>query len=334
MPNGKKGGIFICTAAVVFGKNALFGRNLDLEHRYGETVTVTPRNFPFVFRHMPENAFHYAMMGVAFISEGYPLYYDAINEHGLFIAALNFPESAVYKPKNEDKYNVAPFEFIPFILGSCATAKEAGSILEHVNITSTDFSENLPAAPLHWIIADEKEAFSVEPTAEKLKIHENPVGILTNEPPFEFHITNLRRYLSIGANEPQSNFSDKFTMEPFGRGFGGKGLPGDLSSDSRFIKAAFTKLNCVFSGTEEETVTQFFHVLGSVEQQEGCVRLKTGELEKTVYSSCANPKSKKYYYRTYENSRISAVDMIKENLNGKELSSYPFISKADFFMQN
>lgn len=324
----------MCTALSIKTAGAFFGRNLDLEHRYDETVTVTPRKFVFRFREMPEMRSHNAITGMAFVAENYPLYYDAMNEHGLFIAGLNFPENAVYKPKNGSLYNLAPFELIPFVLGRCSTAKEAKEVLEHANIMSTDFSENLPNTPLHWFIADGETALTAEQTEEGMRVCENPAGVLTNNPPFEFQMQNLENYMSISPYEPKRAFGKDFLPEPYSRGMGALGLPGDLSSTSRFVRAAFTKLNSVCGDSEEEGVTRFFHILETVSQTEGCVRLSGGKLEKTVYSSCASAESGIYYYKTYENSRICAVDMKKENLSGERLVSYPLSFGQDIFYQN
>ena len=115
----------MCTALAMSGKDRYFGRNLDLEYSYIETITITPRNFPFAFRKKETIAHHYAMIGTAYVRDGYPLYYDATNEKGLSMAGLNFPGNAVYKPYVIGRENVAPFELIPWILGQCATVKEA-----------------------------------------------------------------------------------------------------------------------------------------------------------------------------------------------------------------
>lgn len=325
---------FICTAISFINGGAFFGRSLDFEHGFGESIVFMPRRFPLRFREIPKNRSHHAVIGTAFVNEGYPLFYDGMNEHGLFAAGLNFPKSAVYKPKNECSYNVAPFEFIPWILAECADINEAKSKIEHANILSTDFSKDLSSTPLHWFIADKNGSLAVEPTAKGLMIHENPVGVLTNEPPFEYQLMNLQNFLSINPYEPESRFFEKLEITPYSRGMGGLGLPGDLSSSSRFVRAAFVKSNSLSGKTEEENVTQFFHILGSVEQPEGCVRLKNGDLEKTIYSCCISSESKVFYYRSYENSRITAVDMKKENAESDLLVSYPFLKKQDILFQN
>ena len=323
----------MCTAATYKTKDHYFGRNLDYEFSYNETVTITPRNYPFHFRTMGSINSHYAMIGMAFVQQDYPLYYDATNEKGLSMAGLNFPTNAVYLPKKQGKDNITPFEFIPWILGQCATVAEARQKLKKLNLLNENFSEQLRLSPLHWMISDRDESIVVEPLKDGIKVHDNPVGVMTNNPTFDFHMLNLANYMGLTREEPTSRFSDKLKLNPYSRGMGAIGLPGDLSSASRFVKAAFTKLNSVSGDSEAESVSQFFHILNSVAQQKGCCRVEHG-FEYTIYSSCCNTDKGIYYYTTYENSRISGVDMHKENLDGEKLISYPLLTEQSVKMQN
>lgn len=323
----------MCTAATYKTADHYFGRNLDYEYSYHETVTITPRNFPFKFRFMGENACHYAMIGMAFVQNDYPLYYDATNEMGLSVAGLNFPHNAHYPPKAENKDNVAPFEFIPFVLSTCKNTIEAQKLLQSVVICDENFSDALPHSPLHWIISDKERSIVVEPLKEGLKIYDDPVGILTNNPPFDYHLLNLSNYINVTREEPVNRFAPNVDIAPYSRGMGGMGLPGDLSSASRFIKAAFTKLNSLSADDEVSSVSQFFHILSSVEQQKGCCKVEKG-FEHTIYSSCCNTDKGIYYYTTYDNSRIIGVDMHREDLDSASLASYPLIKQTQLFIQN
>ncbi len=325
----------MCTAASFTTKAHYFGRNLDLEYSYHETVTVTPRNYPFHFRKIGDNSSHYAMIGMAFVSDNYPLYYDATNECGLSMAGLNFPGNAVYLPMNLSKDNIAPFEFIPWILCQCATVDEAEEKLKRLNLVNHDFSDQLPASPLHWMVADQRRCLVVEPMADGLHIYNNPYKVLTNNPPFDFHLLNITQYLSSSREEPENRFSMELDvpMVPFSRGMGTFGIPGDLSSASRFVKAAFTRANSVCGDSESESISQFFHILGSVAQQMGCCRVGH-KFEYTIYSSCCNTDTGVYYYTTYENSQITAVDMHKVPLDAEELVSYPLITGQQINYQN
>lgn len=319
----------MCTAATYFTKDFYFGRNLDLEYSYDETVTVTPRNFPFEFRMCNSLKTHFAMIGMAFVAGNYPLYYEATNEKGLGMAGLHFPDNAVYFPPVHGKNNVSPFEFIPWILGQCKNLEQARRLLNKINLVNINFSDRLPLSPLHWIIADKSGAITVESVEEGLKIYDNPVGILTNNPAFDFHIKNLSNYINLSAIEPESHTPLSFRSH----GMGAVGLPGDFSSVSRFVRAVFVKENSVSDKSESESVGQFFHILGSVEVPKGCVRFD-GKLTETVYSCCCNADKGIYYYKTYGNSRISAVDMNRENLDGDKLVSYPLTEEQDICFQN
>ena len=269
----------MCTAATYKTKDFYFGRTLDYEFSYGDEVTITPRNYPFHFRHIGTMTKHYAMIGMAYVADDFPLYYEAVNEAGLGMAGLNFVGNADYKGRESDKDNVAQFEFIPWILGQCASVKEARVLLEKINLINTPFSQELPLAQLHWIIADRNEALTVESVMEGIKIYDNPVGVLTNNPPFNEQMFQLNNYMNLSPQAPQNHFSDKLPLHAYSRGMGALGLPGDLSSQSRFVRAAFVKMNSVSGDSESESVSQFFHILGAVTSRGDAAMLVTESLK-------------------------------------------------------
>lgn len=323
----------MCTAITYNTKSHYFGRNLDLEYSYNETVTITPRNYRFTFRKTGEMQTHYAMIGMAYVVDDYPLYYDATNEKGLSIAGLNFPGNAVYQPEKKGADNVSPFEFIPWVLGQCATVSQAKELLCRINLVKIDFNEEMPLASLHWIIADKDSVIIVEPLKDGIKIYDNPIGILTNNPTFDYQMFQLNNYMNLSKEEAENHFAKGLALETYCHGMGALGLPGDSSSMSRFVRAAFIKLNSISGDTEEESIGQFFHILGAVEQQRGCVYAGNGQYVITVYSSCCNTDKGIYYYTTYENRQITGVDMHKENLEECALVSYPLIKEQQIFMQ-
>ena len=324
----------MCTAITYNTNDHYFGRNFDLEYSYNETVTITPRNYEFTFRKVENISNHYAIIGMAYVANNYPLYYDAINEKGLAMAGLNFPGNADYKEIEDGKINIAPFEFIPYILSQCSNIEEAKGLLKNINIANINFSDELPVSPLHWIISDKEKSITVESVKEGLKIYDNPVGVLTNNPTFDIQLFNLNNYMSLSTEPPLNNFSKELNMETYSRGMGAIGLPGDLSSASRFVKATFTKMNSKSGSSESESISQFFHILESVYQQRGCVHMGEGKYEITIYSSCCNMDKGIYYYITYENSQITGIDMNKENLDSSELISYNLIKGQQILMQN
>lgn len=324
----------MCTAITYQTRQLYFGRTLDYECSYGEQVTITLRNYPFDFHHAGPVHTHYAIIGMAHVADGYPLYYDAVNETGLCMAGLNFVGNAVYAQPEPDRTNIAQFELIPWLLGRCASVQQARTELSRLNLTGTPFSSALPAAQLHWLIADEREAVTVESTADGLHVYENPIGVLTNNPPFGEQLFNLNNYMHLSPRQPENRFSQALPLRPYSRGMGALGLPGDLSSMSRFVRAAFTKLNAVSDDTEQGSVSQFFHILGAVEQQRGCCEVADGQYERTIYTSCCNAHSGVYYYSTYDNRCLTAVDLHRENLDGSALIAYPLITEQQILWQN
>ena len=324
----------MCTAATYLTKDFYFGRTLDYEFSYGDEVTVTPRHYPFRLRCMDEMNRHHALIGMACVMDGYPLYYDAVNEKGLCMAGLNFVGNAIYHDPVPGMDNIAQFELIPWILGRCDSVAQAREQLARINLVNLPFSEHLPVAQLHWLIADRHEAITVESVEGGLMVYDNPVGVLTNNPPFPMQLFNLNNYMRVSPRDPENLFSDRIALNRYSRGMGGMGLPGDLSSQSRFVRVAFTRMNSLSGDGEAESVSQFFHILGSVDQQRGCCDLGEEKYEITLYTSCCNADSGVYYYTTYDNHQISAVDMHREDLDGSTLARYPLVRGEQIFRQN
>lgn len=320
----------MCTAASFKNKNTYFGRTLDYEFSYGEKVTITPRNYPFEFRHLGLNNNHYAIIGMAHIHNDYPMYYDAMNEYGLGMAGLNFVGNAKYNEVIEGKENVAQFEFISFILSTCKNVLEAKNKIKEINLVKTPYNEYYPAAKLHWILRDTNDCIVVEAMEDGLHIYDNKTGALTNNPPFNYQLENLKNYVSLNNDEPNKSFS--FNEAFYSRGMGTVGLPGDLTSQGRFVRVVYTAHFSVASPDEKSSVNQFFHILESVWQTRGLCKIND-KYEITIYASCMNLNEGIYYYKTYDNPQISAVYLKNENLNSSKLISYD-LAKESIFKQN
>lgn len=324
----------MCTAITLNGDGFYFGRTLDYEFSYGNSVAFAPRNFRFGFSSAKLDSRHYAMMGMAHIENGIPLYYEAMNEHGLGMAGLNFMGYAHFGEPRGDKINLPPHEFIPYILGLCKDLSEARGLLANINLIDRGFSEELPIAQLHWIIADKSGALTVESTSHGFNVYENPVGVLTNNPEFPQQMLQLNNYMNLSAKPPINNFCSDIELHAYSRGMGAIGLPGDLSSESRFARVAFFKSNSVCDEGKNASVSQFFHVLGSVDSPRGCCDLGNGQYQITRYTCCCDCTHGVYYYTTYGNHRISAVNMCHENLDGDKLRVFPKIEGESINYQN
>lgn len=321
------------------GSSHYFGRNLDLEIDYPVSVVITPRHYEFKLRHLPALSEHYAMIGMGMVESGYPLYFESINEKGLGMAGLAFWTSCKYFPVEEGKTNVASFEMIPYILGQCSTTAQARELLKTINITDEGFSAQYAPSPLHWLISDENESIVVESTAAHgLQVYDNPYDVLTNEPEFPFHTNNLMFYCNV-SNQIRNFDSTRFAPDfpgfiKFGAGMGSAGLPGGLDSISRFVRIAFGRLNSVCPDTEEKNISQFFHLLGSVSQTMGSDQVRKGDYEVTQYTCGANTKTLRFYYTTYFNPSLCAVDLLKEDLNAGSVQAIPVIRDLQVTVQN
>lgn len=309
----------MCTCIDYQTNDHYFGRNLDLEYRFGEKVVITPRNYRFALKNGDIIFTKYAMIGMASIARDYPLYAEAANEKGLSMAGLFFPKNACFCPENSSKYNLCPYELIPYFLGLFSTVAEMRETLSVLNITDIPFSEEIPVSELHWMISDETECIVMEQTADGLKIYDNPVGVLTNNPPFPYHLANLNNYMNLTPCCPSNNFSHKLNLEQYGVGMGSIGLPGDTSPGSRFVRAAFNKCNAVCEPDEESSVTLFFHLLDSVSMIRGTTLTKDGAEDQTHYSCCMNATRGIYYYKTYGNNQITAIRMTEREKHRRTL---------------
>ncbi|MGM9969376.1 MAG: choloylglycine hydrolase [Anaeroplasma sp.] len=324
----------MCTAVIYKTKDFYFGRTLDYEFSYGDKVVITPREYQFNFAHEKTITKHYAIIGMGTIIDNYPLYYDAINEMGLGIAGLNFVGNAKYFEYSEDKINLAQYELIPYLLSTCKSVKEVRVKLNNLNLINKRFRSDLPLAELHWLIADSEESVTLESVNDGVKVYDNPIGVLTNNPPFPYQLFNLNNYRYLSTRTMENTFSSKIDLASYSRGMGGIGLPGDLSSQSRFVRASFVKLNSISNDDEIDSVSQFFHILNSVDQQRGCCEVKDNNYEITLYTSCCNATKGIYYYTTYNNHQISAVNMNRENLNSNDLIYYKLNDKENINFHN
>ena len=139
--------------------------------------------------------------------------------------------------------------------------------------------------------------------------------------------------MHLSSKQPVNTFADDLTLTAYSRGMG--------ASDFRvtclcfpFARCCFTKIESISGDSEAESISQFFHILGSVDQQRGCCEVTEGKYEITLYTSCCNATKGIYYYTTYENHQISAVDMHRENLDGTTLICYPVIQGEQIHFQN
>ena len=296
--NNEIGGGFMCTALALRSDRLWFGRTLDIEEPYGETVVLAPRLFPFRFRHAGARDRGLAMLGAAHLHRGVPLYYDAVNECGLAMAALRFPKYAVYRPAS-GKESVASFELIPYLLGLCRSMTEAKERLEGLSIADGAVSDELRTTPLHWLLSDGRRSLVIEPLASGLAVTEAPLGVLTNAPPYAEQLEN-----------PALQTLHREHAE---------GLPGDFSSPSRFARMAYVRQNARGVSTPERC----FHLLDTVTVPHGCATGIEGRPISTRYTACIDLSRGIYYSATDTRRSLREAHLFAFDLETAALSTFP-----------
>lgn len=321
----------MCTAINFISNYNYFGRNLDIECSYGEKAFIIPVNFPLSLNADVTFEKKYAVLGIGTMIDGFPLLYDGINECGVGMAALRFAD-AEYSDVDAKMINIASYEFIIYILRYISSCDEALDFLKNTNITNKAFSDNIPPSPLHWMISDKTKSIVVECVHGIMKIYDNPVGVVSNMPDFNMQLFALNNFMGLSKAPIKNLFSEKIDLNVYSLGMGAIGLPGDLSSMSRFVRACFTKYNSKTSFTKDEyAISQFFHILGSVCQQDGCAMLESGEFEKTLYTSCYDVEKFTLYYTTYNNHRITKIVPEFEVLKSDSIKSFNLRFNEDIF---
>ena len=294
----------MCTAIKYQNNQCLFGRTLDVPTSYGEELIIIPRNKEMKYRYLKKQHFHYAMLGIGLYREAFPLYFDAINEKGLGIAGLNFPKEAYYEKRIEEELNLCVFELIPYLLGCCGSVEEVKQVLAQIHLCDEAFSDTLSTTPLHWLICDQKECMVLESTKRGLHFMDNPVGVFTNSPTFDYHMQHLQQYQNI-TNFPQNTTWGNYQLKPYSYGMNAIGLPGDFSSSSRFVRMVYLKEHV----KSKNDIDTFFHLMYQVMVLKGWVYIDDKNDQSTKYISCYDLKKGILYYQIEEELKFFNINL-------------------------
>lgn len=329
----------MCTALTMKSKDGLhfFGRNMDIEYSFNQAPHLIPRNFKYInVIDNKEYQTKYAILGMGMSMDNHPMLAEGFNEKGLGCSGLNFPGYAHYEQEAvEGKINMGSFDFMFYILANFETVEELKAVVNDINLIHRSFKEPLQVVPLHWIVTDVNgECIVIEKTIEGMKVYDNKIGVLTNSPTFDYQITNLNQYLGLSSKNPANTSWDKLDLKPLGQGVGMLGIPGDYSPSSRFVKTAFTKAQITQNDDEISTVNAFFHTLDTVAMVSGSVVTPDNKDDITLYSSCMCQETGIYYYKTYYNNQINAIDMNKENLDATEMKVFKYHNDQAINYQN
>lgn len=246
---------------------------------------------------------------------------DGLNEKGLTAAVFYFPDDATYSEitAENQKKALSPTEFNAWILSQFQTVEEVKVALNDVVIAPTTPKGWPSLPPFHYIVYDKSgKSIVIEPIDGKLNVYDNPLGVLTNSPRFDWQMTNLSNYANLSPYNVNELTLNKTIFKPFGQGSGMLGLPGDFTPPSRFVRAAFFSTNAIPSNNAQESVFQAFHILNQFDIPRGVVRSKANnktDSEYTLATIVKDPQNLRYYFKTFEDQNIKMIDLNAFDLN-------------------
>jgi choloylglycine hydrolase len=257
-----------------------------------------------------------------------PAIVDGLNEKGLAAAIFYFPGYAKYQEiKDADADNtIAPWEVPVYLLGNCATVDEAVQAIRKVRVGAVIQKNMGMTPPCHYILHDATGHSAVlEYIAGALIVHDNPLGVITNAPAFDWHVTNLRNYVNLTVNNVPPIDIAGIKFGSFGQGSGMQGLPGDFTPPSRFIRAVVFSQSALPVATAREGVLQAFHLLNQFDIPKGVARgVDDGKTmaDYTLWTSASDLTNLRYHFRTFDNSRIRVIDLKRLNFGGKSIKTF------------
>lgn len=309
--------------SIVSGRTVEFGMSLDIN------AVIVPRNLA-LHGTLPDGSnglmyqSKYAVIGGAMFGSSDVA--DGMNEKGLVVGDFYFPGFAGYTTVTADNKNKAlsPTEFSNWLLTQFATVDEVKAGIKNVVIVPTTPKGWPVLPPFHYVVYDKSgKSISIEPINGELVVRDNPIGVFTNSPDFDWHMTNLANYVNLSPVNALPVKVDGITLQNFGQGSGLHGLPGDFTPPSRFVRAAVFSTAAVPSDNADQAVLRAFHILNQFDIPVGAVRNagKNGQVENeyTLATTVKDPTNMKYYFKTYDDQTIKVIDFAAFDLNAKKV---------------
>jgi choloylglycine hydrolase len=323
---------FACTGITIKPKDGsvIFARTLEFAVDLQSNIIVVPRGKDCVGTAPGDKPglrwkTKYGIVGANAFD--LPVTVDGLNEKGLSVGLFYFPGFAKYQDiKSEDIGKaLAPWELGVFLLGTCSDVKEAVAAARNVRVGDVVQKDMGFVPPVHFIVTDTSgNCVVLEYIGGELKVHVNPLGVMSNSPTFDWHMTNLSNYVTMTSKNIEKIDLAGKEIKGLGQGSGMLGLPGDFTPPSRFVRAvAFSKTALPVEGAKDG-VLQAFHILNQFDIPKGAARgIEHGKevSDYTIWTSAADLKNLRYYFRTYDNSRIRMVDLKAVDLDAKKIKT-------------
>ena len=327
-------GTFLKTVSngYVYARTLEFGTNLE------SNILFVPRNYQFIAPSpQPHTAgltwrAKYAVVGAnAFGLHGYV---DGVNEKGLAGGLFYFPDFAQYQEVTLNQYSqsLPMWLLLTWILTTCETVDQVKRLLPSLYVTNVPIPGTKQTQPGHLIVHDSNgKSMVVEYVQGSLFMYDNPLGVITNSPTFDWHLTNVRNYINLSPINAAPKELSGVTFAQLGQGSGMHGLPGDYTPPSRFIRINAYTQSTLPLPTELDAVYHAFHMLNNFDIPKGSVRDEKGHTEYTQWTSACDMKNKIYYFKTYENFQLQKIDLAKMDFNTQAPKSFP-MNKENLFI--
>ncbi|SFV49783.1 Choloylglycine hydrolase [hydrothermal vent metagenome] len=332
-----------CTGIEVKAKDgaSVTGRTVEFGILIDTSVAVVPRGYEFVGMTTRGEGKRwtskYASVGM--IIADYEVIVDGINEKGLSCANFYFPGYAKYSvtTKENQSISMSSTDVVQWILSMFESVDDVRKALENNEVAiSPVLTPGFPpqVQPFHFVVYDKTgKSIVFEPIDGKLKIYDNPLGVITNSPTYDWHMTNLRNYVTLSANSAKDIELTNMTVKSLGQGSGMLGLPGDFTPPSRFVRAAAFSSSVIPKKTAQESVMQVFHILNNFDIPVGAARtVEDGKIfsDYTMLTVARDSKNIRYYYKTYDDQNIKVVDLKDFDLDAKKIVKLHTLTKQQF----
>tara|TARA_R110002095_G_scaffold211170_1_gene199068 strand:+ start:9732 stop:10805 length:1074 start_codon:yes stop_codon:yes gene_type:complete len=319
-----------CTGITIKPKDGsvIFGRTLEFAQDLHSNIIIVPRNKEFVGiapnqkQGLRWNS-QYGIVGMNAFN--LPIIADGINEKGLHVGIFYFPDYAKYQnvSTQEIAKTISPIQVPLYLLGSCMTVDDVAKQIKQIKVGNVLMEQMGGVPPFHYIASDASgKSIVLEYVNGKLNIHQNPLGVFTNSPTFDWHMTNLGNYVNLLTNNIAKIEIEGQTITGLGQGSGMLGLPGDFTPPSRFVRAVAFSASVFPVQTAHEGVLQVFHVLNQFDIPKGAARGdQNGKTtaDYTMWTAVSDLKNQLYYFRTYDDSTIRMVNLNSVDLNATEI---------------
>lgn len=252
-----------------------------------------------------------------------PMVVDGMNSEGLYFGIFYFAGSAELETLTDENrgHAISSEELGNWVLGQFATVEEVRQALPQLTVVGTDIAEIGGVAPVHYAVTDASgDSIVIEYTKDGLRIFDNTVNVVTNNPSYDWHLTNLQNYIGLQAENRDEITVGTQTLKPFGQGTGLVGLPGNSTSPSRFVRAVAFANTALPSETADDAIFEAFHILNNFDIPKGSIREENdGQTitDYTIWTSASDTKNLIYYFKTYETQEVQSIN-VGQILDGLE----------------